>query len=102
MKKKSKMFLWKYFLCSLGVHQDKNGFGLKEKLCEACNQTNPNAYKNYRIKLKDGGEFKVRAVNLRHAESIVIFGGDIRLNENSHMPLDVIVHPAHIASVEVL
>jgi hypothetical protein len=98
-----KFAVWAIFLCPLGIHKDKNTDGTKSNFCGAClKQTNPNAFKTYTVKLKDGTEFYLQAVNEFHARNQIIYGGDNRICGKTGKPLGtIVVHPEHILSSEI-
>lgn len=76
---------------------------MKGNFCEACSaQTNPRAFREYSIALKTGEVIKVKAVNQQHARSQVVYGGDMRVDDNGKPFGTVKIHPENIAFVQII
>jgi len=95
-----KIVLWKHINCPLGKHINPNG---KANFCGACRQQlNPDAYSQYKVFLRDGSEMLVKAVNRKHATSLVIYGEqkDYKFSfHNGKLDRVANVHPDNIVSV---
>ncbi|USD59081.1 hypothetical protein J4N45_11115 [Vibrio sp. SCSIO 43140] len=93
-----KVWLWKRFRCRKGWHWDDEGTA---NFCAACGKLlKPEAYSDYLVTLLDGTEKTVRAINHKHASSLVIYGDDLSFNGRTGQPIgEQIVHPDNVKSV---
>lgn len=88
-------------LCRLGVHAAPTGAGVDACLRGCGLVRRPLAAQPYVVTLKDGSMHHVRAINPYHAASVVIYGGDMRLDANGKPRGEPKVHRANVASVRL-
>ena len=88
------------FLCPIGLHSDKLLNGQPANFCGHCGkQLNPNAYSDYEVHLRSGEIREVKAVNTHHALSMVIYGGNLTMDEKGNPLGSWKIHPDNIVDV---
>lgn len=88
-------------LCLLGLHTKPTGVGF-----DACSRgcgyaRQPLAGQWYVVILNDGSRHHVRAINTYHAESLVAYAGDLKINPDGTPCGEVRVHRKNIVSVSL-
>ncbi len=95
----------KTLLCPLGIHGPRTApDGTLANFCgHGCGYAfNPNPFQTWIVTLTTGETFEVQAVNAYHAGSVVVYGGDHRMDWETGQPLGrVQVHRDNIASAVI-
>lgn len=91
---------WRWLFCPFGKHVDVG----KANFCCACgHQLNHDAYKPYEVELYNGSKFKVKAVNPKHAQNIIVHNKTEAITESTGASLaNTKISPCNIKSVERL
>lgn len=103
LKQRIKNWIWKTYKCPKGIHQDKFPDGSQANFCGICSkQMVHDAYKRYRINLRDGNFVLVTAVNTFHARNMAIYGDGptVANGEGEIIQGEVIIHPDNIRSIK--
>ena len=94
--------LWKALLCPLGIHGPRTApDGTLANFCGyGCGHAFiPNSFQTWIVTLTTGETFEVQAVNAYHAGSVIVYGGDNRIDWKTGEPLgQVNIHRDNIAS----